>query len=114
MNPAACMMNTAPISESGIATTGMMTERNDPRNKKMTTTTMINVSISVCNDFVDRVLNVRRRVVGNAELHSRRQLATQFRNQRANLLNDFERVRRGQYPDAHERRGLTVELDVGS
>ena len=47
MNPNICMRNSAPISEIGIATTGTSTERNEPRNKKITTITMSSVSISV-------------------------------------------------------------------
>ena len=35
------------MSEIGMATTGMSTERNEPRKRKMTTTTMSSVSISV-------------------------------------------------------------------
>jgi hypothetical protein len=41
------MRNSAPISEIGIATTGTITERIEPRNKKITTITMSNVSINV-------------------------------------------------------------------
>ena len=37
------------MSEIGIATTGMITERTDPRNRKMTTMTMRSVSVSVCS-----------------------------------------------------------------
>ena len=47
VNPKINMMNRAPMSEIGIATTGISTERRVPRNKKMTTTTMPNVSMSV-------------------------------------------------------------------
>ena len=47
-NLATNIKNTAPINEIGIATTGMRIDRNEPRNRKMTMMTMINVSISVC------------------------------------------------------------------
>ena len=47
VNPAVCMMNTAPMSEIGIATTGMMSPRTEPRNRKITRTTMSSVSVSV-------------------------------------------------------------------
>ncbi len=47
LNPNSCMRNSAPISEIGIATTGTTTERIEPRNKKITTITMSNVSINV-------------------------------------------------------------------
>src|SRR5579883_1837824 len=47
VKPATSMRNTAPISETGMATIGIRTERNDPRNKKMTTITMHSVSVSV-------------------------------------------------------------------
>ena len=47
VKPPAIMMNTAPTSEIGIATTGMITARTDPRNRKMTMITMSSVSLSV-------------------------------------------------------------------
>ncbi len=47
VNPTTSMRKTAPTSETGIATTGMRTERNEPRNRKMTTMTMRSVSASV-------------------------------------------------------------------
>ena len=47
VKPAASIRKTAPMSEIGMATTGMSTERTEPRNRKMTTTTMSSVSASV-------------------------------------------------------------------
>jgi hypothetical protein len=47
VNPKTCIRKTAPMSESGMATTGDQTERNEPRKRKMTTTTMSSVSPSV-------------------------------------------------------------------
>jgi len=47
VNPATAMMKTAPTSEIGIATTGMSTERPDPRKRKMMTMTISSVSARV-------------------------------------------------------------------
>jgi len=47
VNPAICMRNTAPTSEIGIATTGMIKARHEPRNKKMIATTINRVSVRV-------------------------------------------------------------------
>ena len=47
VNPATSMRNTAPISEIGMATMGMITARTEPRNRKMTAMTMSSVSTSV-------------------------------------------------------------------
>jgi len=47
VNPNTCIKNTAPISDSGMATTGMKAERSEPRNKKMTSTTISRVSARV-------------------------------------------------------------------
>ena len=47
VKPKVTIRNAAPISEMGIATTGMSTERSVPRKRKMTTTTMSSVSVSV-------------------------------------------------------------------
>jgi hypothetical protein len=47
VKPATSIRNTAPTSEIGIATIGMSTDRNEPRNRKITTITMSSVSDSV-------------------------------------------------------------------
>ena len=47
VKPAACMMKTAPMSEIGIATTGMITDRTEPRKRKITTITISRVSVRV-------------------------------------------------------------------
>ncbi len=47
VNPATSIRNTAPISEIGIATMGMITARTEPRNRKITQITMSSVSASV-------------------------------------------------------------------
>jgi len=47
VNPAVSIRKTAPMSDMGMATTGMITERSEPRNRKMTTTTMRRVSVRV-------------------------------------------------------------------
>ena len=49
VKPANDIRNTAPTREIGMATTGMITERNDPRNRKITTMTISSVSTSVRN-----------------------------------------------------------------
>ena len=47
VKPSACMRKIAPISDTGIATSGTRTERNEPRKRKITNTTMASVSTSV-------------------------------------------------------------------
>ncbi len=47
VKPKACIKNTPPMRETGMATTGTRAERNDPKNKKMTRMTMTIVSVSV-------------------------------------------------------------------
>ena len=47
VKPAASMRNTAPTRETGMATTGITTERAEPRNRKITTTTIKSVSLRV-------------------------------------------------------------------
>src|SRR3546814_1861297 len=46
--PNASISAAEPTSDSGIVTTGISTARRDPRNRKITTTTMRIASISVC------------------------------------------------------------------
>ena len=55
MKPNTCIRKTAPMSDTGMATTGTSTVRSEPRNRKMTTMTMSIVSSSVLHDLVDRV-----------------------------------------------------------
>ena len=45
--PKLCIRNTPPMSESGIAASGISTDRSEPRNRKMTMLTMSSVSESV-------------------------------------------------------------------
>ena len=47
VNPATSIRNTAPTREIGIATTGMIRARIEPRNRKITTITINSVSESV-------------------------------------------------------------------
>ena len=47
VKPKTCMRNTAPMSETGMATTGTSTERSEPRKRKITSTTISSVSASV-------------------------------------------------------------------
>ena len=63
------------MSDTGIATTGTSTDRNEPRKRKMTIMTMSSVSISVLTTSWMRVLDVGGGVVGDARLHAGRQLA---------------------------------------
>jgi hypothetical protein len=44
VKPATSMRKAAPMSEIGMATTGMSTDRTEPRKRKMTRTTMSRVS----------------------------------------------------------------------
>ena len=44
VNPNACIRKTPPISDNGIATTGISTDRKEPRKRKMTTMTISSVS----------------------------------------------------------------------
>ena len=47
VKPATSIRKTAPTSEIGMATTGMISARTEPRKKKMTTMTIRSVSVSV-------------------------------------------------------------------
>jgi len=47
VNPSSTMMKAVPIREIGIAITGMITERTEPRKRKITSTTIPRVSVIV-------------------------------------------------------------------
>jgi len=47
VKPSICIKKIAPMSETGIATSGTSTERIEPRKRKITATTMSRVSMSV-------------------------------------------------------------------
>ena len=49
LKPSASIIVQTPIKDSGIVTTGMMTERSEARNRKITTMTMSTASPSVCS-----------------------------------------------------------------
>lgn len=57
--PIASIAVQTPISDNGIVTTGMMTERNEARNRKITTITMPTASISVFStSSIDERMNL--------------------------------------------------------
>src|SRR6266568_889351 len=89
VNPKICVKNTAPMSEIGIATTGTITERKDPRNKKITIMTMRRVSSKVLTTSWIASLMY------------------------AVAFDHVHRVRVRQHPDAHEHRLLTGEPHLG-
>ena len=47
------MMAKVPISDSGMATMGMSTERGEPKKAKITSMTMTSASTKVARHFVD-------------------------------------------------------------
>ena len=47
VNPNASMIEKVPMSDKGMATTGMSTERGEPRNAKITSMTMTRASTRV-------------------------------------------------------------------
>ena len=102
-----------PISDSGIVTTGMITERNEARNRKITTTTISTASISVFSHLVDRGLDELGGVVGHLHLHRRRQVALELREQRAHARDDGQRIALRGRLHADEDRVLAVEGDAG-
>ena len=62
--------------------------------------------------LVDRVVDVDRRVVGDAELDPRWQCFFNARQRFAHLADHVQRVGGGEDPDAHERGRLPVEADL--
>ena len=62
--------------------------------------------------LVDRVVDVLRRVVGDPDLHTRRQLRLNAGNLLSNPGDDVERVGGRQHPDAHECGAFAVEPHV--
>ena len=60
-------------------------------------------------NFVNGVLDIRGRVVGNAQFDARRQLFLNCRQRIAHALDYVKRIRGGQDPNAHEGCSLSVE-----
>ncbi len=60
LKPIASIRLQTPISDSGMVTTGMITERNEARNRKMTTTTMPTAWIRV---FSTSLIDERMKLV---------------------------------------------------
>ena len=112
MKPKTCIRNTAPMSDTGMATSGTSTVRSEPRNRKMTTMTMSTVSSSVCTTssiallmyLVESKAMLASMPVGSSLLDGVHLFA--------NATDDVERVGVGQHPDAHEHRLLAGEAHV--
>ena len=64
------------------------------------------------DDFVDRIVDVGRRVIRNAELDSGRHGLFDLWKGRANGMDDIQRIRGRKHPDAHERGGFSVKTDL--
>ena len=65
------------------------------------------------DDFVDRVVDVLGRVVGDVALHAGGQFALDVLQLGPHPLHDVDRVRVGQDPDTHEDRPLLRESNFG-
>ena len=70
VKPKTCIRKTAPMSESGIATSGISTERNEPRNRKITIDDDDQRVDQRLDHLVDGAGNIGGRVVGHAGLHA--------------------------------------------
>ena len=112
VKPATSIRNTAPTSEIGIATIGIRTERNEPRNRKITTMTMSSVSVSVRSTSLMRVLDVLGRVVGMPTFIPAGSCVSICGSASRTFAITSSVVGGRQHPHAHERRRLAVEADV--
>ncbi len=72
VKPKACIRKTPPTSDTGIATIGIRTERNDPRKRKMTIMTIKQRVTEGLQHLVDGGGYVVGGVVGDARLAARR------------------------------------------
>ena len=90
-----------------------MTERNEPRNKKITTITMSKRVDQSLHDFVNGVVDVSGGVVGHFGLHAGRQFFFDLLQLDADALDHVDGVRVRQNPDAHENSFLPGEPDFG-
>ena len=110
--PNTCIKNTPPISDTGMATTGTSAERNDPRNRKITTITIRMVSPSVlATSFIassmydDESYATRADIpVGSSSL-----ICIDLG---VDAPDHVQRAGVGQHPDAHEHGLLAREADV--
>ena len=75
VKPNTCIRKTAPIRDTGMATTGTSTVRSEPRNRKMTTMTISDRLDQRPDHLVDGVVDVLGGVEGDLGLHAARQLA---------------------------------------
>ena len=100
MKPKTCIRNTAPMSDTGMATTGTSTERNEPRKRKMTMTTMSSVSrkVRTTSSIALWMYSVPSYAMRGGDLLG--QLLLDRRQLGPDALDDVERVGIGQRPDA--------------
>ena len=113
VKPKTCMRKTAPMSEIGIATIGMMTERHEPRKRKMTMHDDEQRFHQGLKDFLDRGVDVGCAVVGDAALHAGGQFLLDLLHLGPDPLDHVDRVRIGQNENAHEDGALAGEADLG-
>ena len=101
------------MSEIGIATIGTMTDRHGSEEQEDDDHHDEQCVDQSFYDFVNGVVDVGRRVVGHLGGHAARQFLFDLLQLGAHPLDDVDRVRIGQDPDAHEDRFLPGEADFG-
>ena len=110
--PNISIMVKVPISDSGMAMTGISTDRGEPRNTNTTRVTISTASTSVRHHLVDRAGDEVGRVVDDRAGQAVRQLRLDAGKDVAHALDDVEQVGAGRHLDADIDRALAVEADL--
>ena len=106
-------MKQTPISDSGIVTTGISTERNEPRKRRMTRTTMTTASAMVVNtSSIEALIDSVESYISVIVMPSGR-LAWIAGSSAITADGGVERVGRRRREDADERARHAVEGDDG-
>ena len=112
VNPNSSIRNAAPMSEIGMATTGIEHRAEAAQEQEDHDDDDGERFEQRVGHLVDGVLDVLGGIVRHADLHPGGQRFLDLGHELAHGVDDIQRVGSGQHPDAHERRLGAVEAHV--
>ena len=111
VNPNIAMKKKVPISDTGIATSGMIAARQVCRNRMMTSTTRSDGLQDRLLDRIDRLLDELGRIVDDVVLDPGREPLRQLVHRPDDALRRGQRIRAG--PLEHRERDRRIAIEIG-
>ena len=110
LKPSASITANVPTIATGTAISGMSVARHDCKNASTTIATKMMASRSALEDFVNRFMDERRRIVHDGVFDIWRKAALELLHPRSHAGRRIERVRAGLLKNRQADRWLTVEI----